>query len=188
LNWARDSLGLISNVEQIDELCATSAHSTGIFWIPAQTGLGAPYWDRAIRGAWLGIDLATTRAQLMQSMLEGIAARAAQIVNAMQQDTGLSIQTLRADGGFTNSRAMMQIQADILGKPVEVLANPETTASGVCALAARASGLWDSDDLIRGQVRIARVHEPALPEDQRLAFLDHFDRAIRHLKAWQSHE
>jgi glycerol kinase len=78
----------------------------------------------------------------------------------------------------------MQIQADLLGKPVEVLANPEATASGACALAARAVGMWTNDDTIRHQVRIARTYTPQISEEQRQTYLTRFDSAIRHLETW----
>ena len=186
VNWLKDNLGLFSAVEAVDDLCAQVADAGGVMWIPAQVGLAAPYWERSIRGAWLGLDLTTNRAHLTRAVLEGIAAHVARIVQAMMDDAGLKIAALRADGGLTNSAAMMQIQADLLGYPVEVVSNPEATASGACYLAARASGMWDSDDRI--QVEIARTYEPAISDDQRCAHLDKFERAIAHLKAWHSRE
>jgi glycerol kinase len=183
VNWLRDSLKLLPNAESLDEMCA--ADSGGALWIPAQIGLGAPYWERGMRGAWLGIDLSTSAGQLVRALLEGIAANVARIVEAMRDDSGLEIKALRADGGLTASAAMMQIQADLLGIPVEVVANAEATAGGVGALALRASGLWESDDRIRQQVRIGRVYEPKMLEDERRAHLARFDRAIERLKDWQ---
>ena len=106
----------------------------------------------------------------------------------MQDDAGLTIDALRVDGGLTGSRTLMQIQANLLGKPVEVLENPEATAFGTCALAARAAGLWADDDTIRQQVRIARTYTPQISEDERQAFLKRFDRAVRHLEAWHRDE
>lgn len=184
LNWLRDKLGFFEDARQIDELCAGMSDSGGAMWIPAQVGLGAPYWNRTMRGAWFGIDLTTTVAQLTWAVLEGIAARVAQIVDAMQDDAGLVIGTLRVDGGLTGSNTLMQIQANLLGKPVEVLANPEATASGTCALAARAVGMWTDDNAIRQQVHIARTYTPQSSENTRQTYLKRFDRAIRHLEAW----
>jgi glycerol kinase len=184
LNWLRDQIGFVDDTRQIDKLCAGLSDSGGAMWIPAQLGLGAPYWNRTMRGAWLGIDLATTKAHLTRAVLEGIAAQVAQIVDAMQDDAGLTIDALRVDGGLTGSSTLMQIQANLLGKPVEVLANPEATASGTCALTARAAGLWADDDRIRQQVRVARTFTPAISEDERQAYLKRFDSAIRHLEAW----
>jgi glycerol kinase len=184
LNWLKDKLGLLSDVKAIDQLCAGMRDSGGVMWIPAQIGLAAPYWNRAIRGAWLGIDLATSHAHLVRAVLEGIAASVAQIVRAMMADTGLTIPYLRTDGGLANSQAMMQIQADLLGCPVQVLDNPEATTLGTCALAALAAGLWESDEAILQQVRVARTYQPGISDDQREAFLDRFDRAILKLQEW----
>jgi glycerol kinase len=182
VNWLH-SLKLLPSAEALDEVCA--ADSGGALWIPAQVGLGAPYWERGMRGAWLGIDLATSAGQLVRAVLEGIAANVARIVEAMRDDSGLGIKRLRADGGLTASAAMMQIQADLLGFPVEVVANAEATASGVGALALRACGLWNGDDAIRQQVRIGRVYEPKMSEDRRRSHLARFDHAIERLKDWQ---
>ncbi len=158
--------------------------SGGALWIPAQIGLGAPYWERSIRGAWLGLDLAITRAHLARAVLEGIAAHVARIVQAMMADTGLTVSALRVDGGLTDSQTMMQIQADLLGFPVEVVTNKEATASGICALAARACSLWATDVEIIERVQIARIYDPQLSADRRAAHLDRFERAIQGLKVF----
>ena len=182
VNWLKDNLKFFPTPEALDALCVEVQDSGGALWIPAQIGLGAPYWERTMRGAWLGIDLATTRAHLARAVLEGIAAHVARIAEAMIADTGLAISVLRVDGGLTASQTMMQIQADLLGFPVEVIENKEATASGVCALAARACGLWAADDEIVRRVQIGRRYDPQLSEDQRATHLDRFDRAIQGLK------
>ena len=187
INWMKDKLGLLPTAEALDDLCAETDDSGGALWIPAQVGLGAPYWERSIRGAWLGLDLSTTRAQLVRAVLEGIAANVVQIVQAMMDDAKLTISSLRVDGGLTASKMMMQIQADLLGCPIEVVANPEATAIGVSALVARATGLWSSDDMIFRQVQIGQTYQPRLSEDRRRAQMDRFNEAIYHLKAWQNH-
>ena len=187
INWLKDKVGLLPTVEALDEVCAEAEDSGGALWIPAQVGLGAPYWERALRGAWLGLDLSTSRAQMIRAVLQGIAANVAQIVHAMMDDAQLTISSLKVDGGLTASRTMMQIQADMLGCPVEVVANPEATASGVSALAARATGLWSSDDMIHKQVQIRQIYQPGLSESQRKAEMERFNEAIFHLKAWQNH-
>ncbi len=187
INWLANNLHLLPAASALDELCAEAEDSGGALWIPAQVGLGAPYWERSIRGAWLGLNLSTSPAQLVRAVLEGIAANVAQIVQAMIDDTGLTIRSLRADGGLTASSTMMQIQADLLGIPVEVVANPEATASGAAALALRASSLWPSDEPILRQAQASRTYYPKLAESRRNAQLDRFNEAIHHLKAWQNH-
>jgi glycerol kinase len=184
LNWLRDELQLFDDPQSIDRLCGRENDSGGVVWIPAQVGLGAPYWNRTVRGAWLGVSLSTTKANMIRAVLEGICVRVAQIVRAMRADSGLSINVLRVDGGLTGSETMMQIQADLLGMPVEVVEDRESTAAGMCRLAARAAGLWTSDDRLRQQVRIARSFEPEKPEDWRQTLLDRFERAVSHLEAW----
>jgi glycerol kinase len=187
INWLRDKLGLLPTAASLDELCSLAEDSGGALWIPAQVGLGAPYWQRSIRGAWLGLDLSTSKAQLVRAVLEGIAANVAQIVQTMMDDTSLTISSLRVDGGLTASTMMMQIQADLLGCPVEVVANPEATVSGVSALAARATGLWSSDEMILQRMQIGQTYFPRLSEDRRKAHMERFNEAIEHLKAWQNH-
>lgn len=184
LNWLKDKLNLLPAPDALDELCSDLSDSGGVMWIPSQIGLGAPYWDRSMRGAWLGMDLSSSREHLIRAVLEGIAARVAQIVSAMVDDSGMAVSYLRVDGGLTNSQVMMQIQADLLGFPVEVLDNPEATAGGVCALAFRATGLWQTDEIIQQQVQVARTYEPAISEDQRQAFLEKFNQAVLMLKSW----
>ncbi len=187
VNWLKDSANLITAVEEIDDLCAKAPDSGGVMWIPAQTGIGPPYWDRAVRGMWLGISLATERAHLVRAVLEGIALCVVQVVLAMLQDSGLAIAGLRVDGGLTNSKALMQMQADWLGYPVQVLADPQATARGVCSLAARQAGLWLTDEPIERQVRIAHIYEPALSADQRAARLADFEKAISLLRTFHRH-
>src|SRR5258708_3308949 len=186
INWLTDKLHLLTAADALDGLCAEAADSGGAVWIPAQVGLGAPYWERSLRGAWLGLDLSTSRAHLLRAVLEGIAANVVQIVQAMMDDTGLTISRLRADGGLTGSTIMMQIQADLLGFPVEVVSNPEATATGVANLAARATGMWTTDDSILQQVQVGRTYQPTLAEAKRRMHIDRFNEAILHLKAWQN--
>ena len=188
INWMRENLNLISQASDIDIICDDVPDAGNTLWIPGQIGLGAPYWSRTMRGAWIGLDLASNRSHLIRAMLNGIAARVAQIIRAMQTDTGLTIDQLQVDGGLTQSKIMMQIQANLLGCPVAVAENPEATVMGVCALVARATEVWTSDDMIQKTIKIARVYEPTNSEDERLEFLDKFDRAIMHLKAWHDNE
>ena len=188
INWLRDGIGLLHPTEDIDRLCADMPDSNGVLWLPAQAGLGAPYWNRHSRGAWLGLELATTKAQLVRAVLEGIAGRVTQIVQAMQADAGISISRLRVDGGLSHSETLMQIQADLLGCPVEALTDAQATARGVCFLVARTVSLWQSDTPILEHIQIGRTYEPMLAADIRAAWLQRFDHALKHLKAWHTHE
>jgi glycerol kinase len=188
ISWLRDGIGLLSAQEDIDGLCADVTDSGGVLWLPAQAGLGAPYWDRQSRGAWLGLELATSKAQLVRAVLEGIAGRVAQIVQAMESDSGMTIHHLQVDGGLAQCRTLMQIQANLLGRPVDVLTDVQATASGACGLAARALGLWDSDNIILARIQVGQTYEPALTSEARENWLRRFDRALQHLKSWHSHD
>ena len=184
----REHLHFMEQAADIDVICANVTDSSGAMWIPAQLGLGVPYWNRNIRGAWIGLDLATNRAHLIRAVLEGIAALVVQIIRAMLKDTGLTIEYLQVDGGLTRSKTMMQIQADLLGYPVAVLENPEATAMGVCALAARETGIWKSDETILKLLNKTHIYQPSISADEREAFLRRFDKAVKHLKAWHDDE
>jgi glycerol kinase len=116
-------------------------------------------------------------------VLEGIALRVAQVIRGMRADSRSPIVSLRADGGLTRSRVIMQIQADMLGIPVEVLEDQEATARGVCSLAARHTGMWDSDERIREQIRVAHTFHPTTTPEIREQRLSDFDRVISWLKS-----
>ncbi len=187
LDWLREQLGFFEHFETLDDLLSTCHEPNGVMWVPAQAGLGAPYWERFLRGAWLGIDLSTTRQQLVYAVYEGVAALVARIVETMREESGLPLQALRADGGLTASKTMMQIQANLLGIPVQVVANQEATAVGILLMAGRATGVWRDDESMT-QLHIARTFEPSISEDQRCAYLEKFDRAINALKVWHAHD
>jgi glycerol kinase len=184
VSWLRGRLRLAASDAALDALAGGAADAGGVVCVPALAGLGAPYWRRDARAAWLGIGLATTRAELVRAALEGVACRVAQVVRAMERDTGLAIERLRADGGVTASAALMQIQADLLGVPVEVAAEREATVLGTCYLAARALGWWRDDGEIVRRVRIARVYQPRLGAAEREARLARFAAAAALVAAW----
>ncbi len=181
INWLCDKLHLVDLPEEIDALC-TGVQTNVVTWIPAQIGLGSPYWDRSIRGGWLGISLDTEPAHLIYAVLEGIALRVTQIVQAMEKETGLRVQSLRVDGGLTNNQTLMQLQADLLGYPVEILSDAEATARGVCYLVARQAGLWLDDELIKQHVTVKQVKEPGMSATRRETRLARFEHIIQQIQ------
>jgi glycerol kinase len=155
LQWLRDGLGVIASAAE-SEAVATSVDSTGgVVFVPALTGLGSPWWDPDARGLVTGITRGTTRAHLVRAALEAIAHQVADVVDVLPTRPAV----LRADGGATANGFLMQHQADLLGIAVEVAAEPETTALGAAALAARG----------RARVRVGETYEPRLPSDEALA-------------------
>jgi glycerol kinase len=178
-------LGLAQGAADADAL-AGAADDGDVVCVPALAGLAAPYWDRGARAAWLGMGLAAGRGELVRAALEGIACRVAQVVAAMEADGGVRLGSLRVDGGLTACRTLMQMQADLLGMPLEIAADAEATLFGICALAARASGLWTSD------ARIAQVRpegqrvEPGPGAARRQERLARFAAAVETVRGWHA--
>jgi glycerol kinase len=157
LQWLRDGLGLLANAAESDALARSVDSTGGVYFVPALTGLGSPHWRSDARGLITGLTRGTNRAHLVRAALEAIAFQVADVLDAFPS----RVEVLRADGGASANAFLMQLQADLLGCPVEVAAELETTALGAAALAGRAIGLWPDDEAIRSRVRRGTVYEPA---------------------------
>ena len=150
--------------------------------MPAFTGLGSPHWEPEARGAIAGITRGTTRAHIVRAALEATAYQVRDVVEAIDaagRRRG-STHTMRADGGQTANRFLMQFQADILDRPIEVSAIAETTAQGAAFLAGRGYGVWDSDYEIADLWRSAARYEPAMPSSRRDSLYAGWREALRH--------
>jgi glycerol kinase len=180
-------LGLVCDAAEVDALVSADTALAGeVTCVPALAGLAAPYWDRQARAAWLGLGLGSGRAELVAAALEGIACRVTQVVRAMQRDAGTTIARLRVDGGLTTCRALMQMQADLLGVPLEVAAEPESTLRGICFLAARASGLWARDEEVVAHRLPGIVVEPGPAAARAVERLQRFERAVELVRGWHA--
>jgi glycerol kinase len=162
IRWLRD-LGLIDSAADLDRAAADAG---GVTFVPSLAGLGAPHWRPDARGAFTGLSLAATREHLIRAVIDGIAASVALLSQAMTADLGAPLRTLRADGGLTRSRLLMQAQADLLQVPVEICRIPDATALGVAALARLGAG--DVADLAAAvrPPRVEAVIEPSITADQ----------------------
>jgi len=147
VQWLRDELRVITQARECDELAASVPDSAGVYVVPAFTGLGAPHWDPAARGAIFGLTRGSNRAHLCRAVLEGIALQVQDLLDGMRADSGLQLGELRVDGGGANSDLLLQLQADLLGVPVVRPRDVETTARGAAMLAGLAVGLWDRQGL-----------------------------------------
>jgi glycerol kinase len=185
VQWLRDGLGIITRAEETESLATSLTGNDGVYFVPAFTGLGAPHWDMYARGLLIGIERGTTRAHLARATLESIAYQTRDLVEAMRA-AGQSIDVLRADGGGTANRFLMQFQADLLGVPVEVAAIQETTALGAAFLAGLAVGVWKTPDELRRKRAIAARYEPAMSVDQRAVLYDGWQRAVERSRGWAS--
>lgn len=168
VQWLRDGLGVINSSSEVEELASRVPDTNGVYFVPALTGLGAPWWDQYARGTIIGISRGTTTAHIARAALEGIAFQTMDITAAMSRDAGIPLKELKVDGGASRNNLLMQFQADILGTKVIRPQVVETTAMGAAYLAGLAVGYWSSIDEIRKQWQIDRVFEPSM-EDSKAA-------------------
>ena len=161
VQWLRDGLGIIRSSSEIEALAASVQDNGGVYFVPALTGMGAPYWDQYARGVVCGITRGTTAAHIARAALEGIAFQTMDIVGAMEKDAGVKLSELKVDGGASRNNLMMQFQADVLGTSVIRPKVTETTAMGACYLAGLAVGFWSSLDEIKAQWQAERVFAPS---------------------------
>ena len=161
VQWLRDGLGIIRSSSEIEALARTVEDNGGVYFVPALTGMGAPYWDQYAHGTICGITRGTTAAHIARAALEGIAFQTMDIVGAMEKDAGVPLSELKVDGGASRNDLMMQFQADILGASVVRPQVTETTAMGACYLAGLAVGYWSSLDEIKAQWQAEHVFTPS---------------------------
>ena len=156
LQWLRDGLGILEAAPESERLANSVESSGGVVFVPALTGLGSPHWDPDVRGLITGITRGTTRGHLVRATLEAIAHQVTDVLDVLP----LGIDVLRADGGASANGFLMQLQADLSGCPVEVAAEPETTALGAAALAGLAVGLWRDVGELGALIRRGARYEP----------------------------
>lgn len=165
VQWLRDGLGIIQCSRDVEVLASTVPDNGGVYFVPALTGLGAPYWDQYAKGTIVGITRGTTAAHIARAALEGIAFQTMDIVAAMEKDAGVGLGSLKVDGGASRDNLLMQFQADILGTEVVRPVVTETTALGAAYLAGLAVGFWESLEQLKGQWQAEKVFAPQMDED-----------------------
>jgi glycerol kinase len=161
VQWLRDSLGIIRSSAEVEALAETVPDNGGVYFVPALTGLGAPYWDQYAHGTITGLTRGATAAHIARAALEGIAFQTMDIVGAMERDASVKLAELKVDGGASRNNLLMQFQADVLGTSVIRPKVTETTAMGACYLAGLAVGYWEGIDEIRRQWSVERAFTPA---------------------------
>lgn len=166
IKWMRDEMHMFRTSKDIDRLAEKVEDNGGVYFVPALTGLGAPYWDPYAKGTVTGITRGTKLEHVARAALEGIAFETMDIVDAMRKDAGVTLGDLKVDGGVSNSDITMQFQADILGTNVVRPTCVETTAKGAAYLAGLAVGFWSSIDEIKAQWAIDRTFTPTMPAEK----------------------
>lgn len=184
VQWLRDGARMIRTAADINTLAATVDDNGGVYFVPALTGLGAPYWDQYARGAFYGISRGTTDGHIARSVLEGIAFQVYDIVKEMEKDLGETCKEIRVDGGACASDYLMQIQADIFRFNIVRPKVIETTALGAAYLAALAVGYYESVDTIKSQWQVNRLFSPELGEEKVKEMLHFWHKAVQSSLNW----
>ena len=183
VQWLRDGLGLIKSAEETDAIARSIKTNDNVYFVPAFTGLGAPYWDPRARGVLIGLERGTTRAHVVRATLESIAFQTRDLIDAMRAVTP-ALTVLRADGGGTANAFLMQFQADLLAIPVEVAAIRETTALGAASLAGLGVKLWRSTKDLEQRRAVAARYEPRMSADERETLYAGWRRAVERAREW----
>ena len=186
VQWLRDELHLITEAADTEYFAQKVPDSGGVYVVPAFTGLGAPHWDMYARGAILGLTRGTGRNHIIRAALESIAYQTGDVLTAMEEDTGIRLKELRADGGASANNFLMQFQADIVGRTIRRPVIRETTALGAAYLAGLATGVWRSREEIARQWTPDRRFDPALSPEERARLQRGWTRAVDRAKAWES--
>jgi glycerol kinase len=167
VEWLRDDLGVIEDAAESEKVAGACRDTGDVWFVPALLGLGTPVWDFGARGTYVGITRGTGRPEMVRAVLEGVAHRGADLVEAAEADTGLEIGTLRVDGGMSANEVFVQALADAAGRPVEVSPVLEATTLGAAYLAGMALGRYADEDEVADAWHPARTVEPAVSEARR---------------------
>jgi glycerol kinase len=184
VQWLRDGLGLIRASAEIEQLAATVKDNGGVFLVPAFAGLGAPHWDPSARGTITGLTRGTTAGHLARAALESVAFQTADVLQAMEADSGISLRELRVDGGMTGNDLLMQFQSDILGIPLVRPKVRETTALGAAYLAGLAVGFWNGTEELQTQWQRDKEFHPAMDAARVAELKRHWREAVARAKGW----
>jgi glycerol kinase len=183
VQWLRDSLHLIDQSKDSEYFASKALGSNDVYVVPAFAGLGAPYWDMYARGAIFGLTRDTGKDHLIKATLESLAYQTKDILNAMQEDAGLTLASLKVDGGACANNILMQFQADILGTVVERPKVIESTATGAAYLAGIQAGLWKKEDIAKSRV-IDRQFTPAMEKTKRDQLYAGWKKAVKRTMGW----
>lgn len=184
VQWLRDSLGVIAASSDVEKLASRVESSDGVYFVPAFTGLGAPYWNQHVRGTLLGLTRGSTASHIARAALDSIAYQTLDVLLAMQNDSGMKIKELRVDGGATVNSCLMQFQSDLLQANVVRPRISETTALGAAYLAGLAVGYWGGTDEIKRQWQADKIFTPAMKPEETRSLVGGWHRAVKAAEFW----
>jgi len=185
VQWLRDGLQMIQQASESERLARSIQSNDGVYFVPAFVGLGAPYWDMYARGAILGITRGTTSAHIVRAALESIAYQTRDVLECMEEDSGMRLKELRVDGGAAGNEFLMQFQADILGVPVVIQETTETTALGAAYLAGLAVGFWRDQEEIAANYKVKKKFIPRMNSKQRESLHQRWKTAVERARGWE---
>jgi glycerol kinase len=184
VQWLRDNLGFFDFSKHVEDYARSVPDSGGIYFVPAFSGLFAPYWQSDARGAIIGLTRFINKGHLCRAALEATAYQTREVLDAMEQDSGVKLTSLKADGGMVHNNTLMQFQADILGVPVVRPSIPETTALGAALLAGLAAGCWKSVDGINLRKSEVRTFLPKMDREKVGRLIRGWRRAVERSRNW----
>ena len=188
IQWLRDEMRLIDSAADSEYMAGKVKDTNGCYVVPAFTGLGAPHWDPYARGTIVGITRGVNKYHIIRATLESLAYQVNDVLGAMEVDSGISLTSLRVDGGASANDFLMQTQADIIGAPVKRPRCIETTAMGAAYLAGLATGYWKSREEVKENWAIDQVFEPAIDEEERKQKIKGWNKAVRCSYHWAKEE
>jgi glycerol kinase len=184
VQWLRDQLGIISGAAEIETLARQVPDTGGLYFVPAFSGLFAPYWRSDARGAIVGMSRFNTNAHLARATLEAICYQSRDVSDAMEQDSGVHLEVLKVDGGVTANDLCMQLQADVLGVPVSRPVVAETTALGAAYAAGLATGFWSNTDELKANWNESKRWSPEWNDEQRAGGYAGWKKAVERTLNW----
>lgn len=184
IQWLRDGLRMIKNAPQSQEYATAVQDTDGVYVVPAFAGLGAPYWNPYARGCVFGITRGCEKEHFIRATLESLAYQSYDIIRAMEEDSGISLTTLKVDGGASANDFIMQFQADIINAQVQRPQCIETTALGAAYLAGLAVGYWEDLSVIKRNWQIGSIYQPSMKQEERKKKLDGWQRAVHSCLSW----
>ena len=185
IKWLRDELELIKSAHECDILAEEVEDSNGLYFVPAFTGLGAPYWDMYARGCMIGLTRGVNKKHMCRAVLESITYQVTDLLEAMMKDSGILLKDLRVDGGASVSDIMMQIQADMTGVNVNRPLNKEATALGAAYLAGLAAGVWKDTNEIEANRQVEKIFIPSMEIEKRNRLYTNWKRAVERSRNWE---
>ena len=188
VQWLRDGLGIIRASGDVEGLALSVPDSGDVYMVPAFVGLGAPHWDPHARGMIIGITRGTKAGHIARAAIESVAYQVADLIDAMEQDSGIPLEVLRVDGGAARNDTLLQFQADLLGIPVVRPAHTETTALGAAFLAGLAVGFWKSPEEIQAHWKVDKEFRPQRSKTEMGKLLSRWHEALERAKAWTKDE